>query len=155
MSTDIVFELSGYLTSWHNMAGHPDFCLRDTDRLCAAYAHDRIASRKRQKKSKEDSDESGGSLDSKTVEAIVEEKQKELVDTVKFTDNTIPGRYRCSMELMQESPPLFSRFKYPMYELSIRKSSITFYVTKVEKIVDGKVSAFVQECPHFYNHQYS
>ncbi|MDD4184566.1 MAG: hypothetical protein PHI01_04060 [Candidatus Izemoplasmatales bacterium] len=81
-------------------------------------------------------------LDDKTVRAIVEEKQKELIDTVKFTDNAyFRVALDLSMELMQEiAHHYFPDSKYPMYELSIQEIlDLTAYVTKrVEKIVDGK-----------------
>ena len=82
-------------------------------------------------------------LADQTVRAMVEAKQKELVDTVKFTDNAyFRVAIDLSMELMQEiAHYYFPESKYPMYELSIQEIlDLTEYVTKrIEKIVDGKI----------------
>jgi hypothetical protein len=81
-------------------------------------------------------------LDDKTVKELIETKQQELVDTVKFTDNAyFRVALDLSMELMQEiAHHYFPESRYPMYELSIQEMlNLATYVTKrVEKIVDGK-----------------
>lgn len=143
MSTDIVFELSGYLNfmavTWPDIRIFVLGILTGFVLLTLMIALLLVSGRRNRKKilmSRE------APLDSKTVEAIVEEKQKELVDTVKFTDNAyFRVAIDLSMELMQEiSHHYFPDSKYPMYELSIQEIiDLTFYVTKrVEKIVDGK-----------------
>ena len=116
MSTDIVFELSGYLKFM--AVTLPDIrifvlgILTGFVLLTLMIALLLVSGRRKRKKilmSRE------APLDSKTVEAIVEEKQKELVDTVKFTDNAyFRVAIDLSMELMQEiSHHYFPRFQIP------------------------------------------
>ncbi len=92
-------------------------------------------------------------LDEKTIKDMIETKQKELVDTVKFTDNAyFRVAFDLSFELMQEiATYYFPKSKYPMYELSIQEIlDLNYYITqRIETLVNGK---FIR---HFKNNRIS
>jgi hypothetical protein len=81
-------------------------------------------------------------LDEKEVQQMIEIKQKELIETVKLTDNAyFRVAFDLSFELMNEiARYYFPKSKYPMYELSVQEIlDLTTYITKrIEKLVNGK-----------------
>lgn len=81
-------------------------------------------------------------LDDKTVAGMIDAKQKEMIETVKMTDNAyFKVAFDLSFELMNEiARYYFPDSKYPMYELSIQEIlDLNYYITKrVETMVNGK-----------------
>lgn len=81
-------------------------------------------------------------LDDVKVQEMIEQKQKEMIETVKITDNAyFRVCFDLSFELMQEiARYYFPNSKYPMFELSIQEIlDLTTYITKrVETLVNGK-----------------
>ncbi|MBN2696866.1 MAG: hypothetical protein JXR38_04935 [Bacilli bacterium] len=92
-------------------------------------------------------------LDDKTVREMIETKQKELIDTVKFTDNAyFRVAFDLSFQLMQEiATYYFPNSNYPMYELSIQEIlDLNYYITqRIETLVNGR---FIR---HFKNNRIS
>jgi len=81
-------------------------------------------------------------LQDKDVTAMIEQKHKEMTDTVKITDNAyFKVAFDLSFELMNEiARYYFPDSKYPMYELSIQEIlDLNYYITKrIETLVNGK-----------------
>lgn len=82
------------------------------------------------------------SLDDATIQAMIEAKQTEMIDTVKMTDSAyFRVAFDLSFELMNEiARYYFPESKYPMYELSIQEIlDLTRYITeRIEGLVNGK-----------------
>ncbi|MBU1145679.1 MAG: hypothetical protein KJ971_07520 [Firmicutes bacterium] len=92
-------------------------------------------------------------LDDQIIESMIEAKQKELISTVKLTDNAyFKVAFDLSFDLMNEiAKYYFPDSKYPMYELSVQEIlNLNFYITKrIETLVNSK---FIR---HFKNHRIS
>ncbi|MDD3113118.1 MAG: hypothetical protein WC339_01970 [Candidatus Izemoplasmatales bacterium] len=82
-------------------------------------------------------------LDEKVVREMIQSKQTEMVETVKFTDNAyFKVAIDLSLDLMYDiARYYFPESKYPMYELSIQELlDLNYYITKrIETIVSGKI----------------
>ncbi|MFA7076044.1 MAG: hypothetical protein WC152_05180 [Candidatus Izemoplasmatales bacterium] len=82
-------------------------------------------------------------IEKKEVFQMIESKQRQLVETVKLTDNAY---FHVALELSLELAEEIARYyypkaKYPMYEISIEELlELNHYITtRIEKLVNGKL----------------
>jgi len=82
-------------------------------------------------------------LEDHEVMALVEEKQKQLIDTVRLTDNAyFSVALDLSIELVEEiATHYFPQAKYPIYEISIEELlELNRYITRrLETMMNGKI----------------
>ncbi len=81
-------------------------------------------------------------IDDVTIQRMIEEKQEELNETVKLTDQAyIRVAFDLSFELMNEiARHYYPNSKYPLYELSVQEIiDLNYYITeRLEDIFDSK-----------------
>jgi len=81
-------------------------------------------------------------LNDSAVQAMIEYKQNQLVETARIADNAyFRVAFELSMELMTDiAKYYFKDSKYPLYELSIQELlDLNYYITKrLTKLVNGK-----------------
>ncbi|MCF7924894.1 MAG: hypothetical protein K9L64_07320 [Candidatus Izimaplasma sp.] len=81
-------------------------------------------------------------LGDKEVYELIEEKQSQLLETVRLTDNAyFRVSFDLSYELMEEiASHYFPEAKYPMYEITVEELlELNRYITKrIEEMVNGK-----------------
>jgi hypothetical protein len=82
-------------------------------------------------------------IEKQEIFRMIEDKQNQLVETVKLTDNAY---FRVAMELSYELAEDIAKYyypkaRYPMYELSIEEIlELNYYITKrIEKLTNGKL----------------
>lgn len=92
-------------------------------------------------------------LDDQVILEMIEAKQKELLDTVKSTDNAyFKVTFDLSFDLMHEiAKYYFPESKYPIYELSVQEVvDLNTYITeRIQGLINSKIVR------HFKNHRIS